>query len=293
MSSSRLCFHGLPALGAISFPDDIDPDVNELLTVVQLLPREVAAGGVMVLGERPETDVTARVFALAHENIFAGHMGVDRSIARYVRFTRLPGIKHDMAQAVLHCAPCQRCMTTPNVAPTFASTAVEAPFQNVFLDHLRPLPKAQGMSYVLVAIDRFSGWVEAIAVPDLSAATTARAIYARWIGEHGTPAVITTDGASAFDNATIAAVCAGLKTTHRVNTAHHPPIHDAVERAKRTLLETLRVLLAAPGNTATWPDRSSATMPTKGERRPRRSSADWATCPGKPRCRSSMNASRP
>jgi len=76
-----------------------------------------------------------------------------------------------------------------------------------------------------------------------------------WSSETGKGETVPTrHGGSAFSAHVTQDVCRLLGTKHEINVAHHPQSHGVIERANRTLLATIRTMLAAPGNTAGWTD---------------------------------------
>ena len=94
----------------------------------------------------------------------------------------------------------------------------EAPFQGWALDSAGPFPlDADGNRYLIAAIDPFSKWVEAIAVPTLHSWRTAEFLYdltVKW----GKPLWVRTDNGveykGSFDR-----LCSGLAIAHHQITA--------------------------------------------------------------------------
>ena len=113
---------------------------------------------------------------------------------------------------------CQKAKTIPCKAPSLQSTAVGRPFQCVYADHLGPLQKVDNKTHILVLIDRFSRWTELIPVTDVKAETTARAVFSRWICQHGPPTAFATDNGSSFTGHSVSDVCRVLNIEHHLNT---------------------------------------------------------------------------
>ena len=55
--------------------------------------------------------------------------------------------------------------------------APDGRFDHVHIDLVGPLPNRNGFEYVLTMIDRFSRWIEAALLREISAQTVARAFY--------------------------------------------------------------------------------------------------------------------
>ncbi|GFT61155.1 retrovirus-related Pol polyprotein from transposon opus [Trichonephila clavipes] len=54
-------------------------------------------------------------------------------------------------------------------------------FSVVHIDLIGKLPPSEGMQYCLTCIDRFSYWMEAIPIPEITAETVGRKFYEKWI----------------------------------------------------------------------------------------------------------------
>ncbi|KAJ4454019.1 putative gag-pol fusion protein [Paratrimastix pyriformis] len=243
-----------PACALLTLPEDFDPDVNDLRPYLEL-QGEPGPDGIITLTQAPESGVLQRLFALAHNHPLAGHVAAARTLERIARLVTWPGMRQQISDLCSTCALCQKAKARPSRAPELGTTVVARPYQAVYLDHLGPLPPAgDRLLHVLVMIDRFSRWVEAVAVPSVDARTTTDAFFRQWICRHGPPETIVSDGGTAFTNATLAAVCQALGVDHHVNVSHHPQSHGVIERLNRTLLSTLRILVASPGETRTWAD---------------------------------------
>ena len=63
---------------------------------------------------------------------------------------------------------------------------METPLERFAIDVLGPLPEAeQGNQHILVAMDYFSKWVEALAMPEQSAATVTHFLVTEVISRFG------------------------------------------------------------------------------------------------------------
>ncbi|GFW42240.1 retrovirus-related Pol polyprotein from transposon opus [Trichonephila clavipes] len=108
-------------------------------------------------------------------------------------------------------------------------------FSVVHIDLIGKLPPSEGMQYCLTCIDRFSCWMEAIPIPEITAEIVGRAFYEKWICRFGVPAKLVTDQGRQFEAElfrSIAAIC-GAKVAH--TTPYHPQCNGKVERLHRTL----------------------------------------------------------
>ena len=110
-------------------------------------------------------------------------------------------------------------------------------------DHLKIYPSDNNNTGILVIIDHFSKFTEAVTCShhDYDAVTTSRLLLQKWFARHGTPTRMQSDNAP---NLTAEASNEFLKAAHVTkvtSTAGHPRTQGLVERQNRTLLTLLRV----------------------------------------------------
>ncbi|KAG8173798.1 hypothetical protein JTE90_018990 [Oedothorax gibbosus] len=105
----------------------------------------------------------------------------------------------DCAAWARQCIPCQKSkITRHSKTPLVNFSDQSQRFDHVHIDLVGPLPPSQGNYYVLTLIDRFTRWPEAVALPDMTAATVAKSFYNIWIVRYGCPLRITTDQGRQF-----------------------------------------------------------------------------------------------
>ena len=111
--------------------------------------------------------------------------------------------------------------------PTYALSLapLEMPdfrFTALHLDIVGPLPESEGHSYLLTVIDRFSRWLEAIPLVDITAKTCATALLRHWVARYGVPASIVTDRGRQFTSELWAELAQVLGISRRQTTSYHP-----------------------------------------------------------------------
>lgn len=111
------------------------------------------------------------------------------------------------------------------------------------------LPEVDGYRYCLTIIDRFSRWLMAIPIKDMTATTTATAVFNNWICQFGTPLTITTDQGSQFESILFTALCNVIGAKHRRTSPYHPASNGIIERWHRTIKTALKCNPHVP-----WPD---------------------------------------
>ncbi|GKE36851.1 reverse transcriptase domain-containing protein [Tanacetum coccineum] len=101
-----------------------------------------------------------------------------------------------------------------------------------------PFPSSQGTTYILVAVDYLSKWVEAKGLPTNDARVICKflkSLFARF----GAPHAIISDRGTHFCNDEFAKVMLKYGVTHRLSTAYHPQISGQVEVSNHSLKRIL------------------------------------------------------
>uniref|UniRef100_A0A665WFN6 Integrase catalytic domain-containing protein n=1 Tax=Echeneis naucrates TaxID=173247 RepID=A0A665WFN6_ECHNA len=115
--------------------------------------------------------------------------------------------------------------------------------ERVGVDILGPFPVTDsGNRYVLVAMDYFTKWPEAYAVPDQSATTTAERLVEEMFARFGVPAELHSDQGRNFESQVFGEVCRRLGVNKTRTTPLHPQSDGLVERFNRTLATQLAIL---------------------------------------------------
>ena len=170
-----------------------------------------------------------------------GHWGVRRTYALLSPFFWWHSMWGDTAEAVRRCAVCDRSKASYNVRPAELSPLpVKGPGYRWHVDLAGPLPPtAHGHVYVLIAIDAFTKWVEAVPIPDKSSATTADAFLFHVLSRQGACAEVVTDQGKEFsgDFEELLVEC-GID--HRMTSHDHPQANGQAERMVQSIKAALR-----------------------------------------------------
>ncbi|MGL5707198.1 MAG: integrase catalytic domain-containing protein [Aeromonas sp.] len=122
-------------------------------------------------------------------------------------------------------------------------------FAHVHVDIVGPLPPSKGMVYMLTICDRYTRWVEAIPIQDVSAETVTRAFVYHWVARFGCPVTMTTDQGPQFESTEFSNMLKFLGCERVRTTAYHPAANGMVERFHRQLKAAL-----ASSNSINWVD---------------------------------------
>ena len=149
-----------------------DPETRAARTAISgLRLQDVDMGGAMLLCDvsqgRPRPWVPdpfrRTVFQAFHNLSHPGARATGRLVAE--RFV-WHGLKRDTTKWARECLACQRSKIHRHVRSALEKVPVpDARFQSVNIDLVGPLPPSQGFAYLLMIVDRFSQWPEAIPIP--------------------------------------------------------------------------------------------------------------------------------
>ncbi|KAE8744187.1 hypothetical protein FOCC_FOCC009195 [Frankliniella occidentalis] len=127
-------------------------------------------------------------------------------------------------------------------------------FGRFHVDFLGPLEPSDrfGYRHVMVVVEAFSAWPEAIPLRTLQAAEVAQALVTEVFSRMGAPYELITDQGSSFESALFKEVMAIYKTHKCHISAGRPAGNGKVENYIRSLTRQIAILASEqPGN---WPD---------------------------------------
>ncbi|KAL7868841.1 hypothetical protein SRHO_G00102250 [Serrasalmus rhombeus] len=160
-----------------------------------------------------------------------GHFGITKTLGRLRQRFWWPGCRADVELHV-HC--CDVCAAKKG--PAKAARAPLQPMQSgspmerVAVDVLGPFPVTDaGNRFIIVAMNYFTKWPEAYAVPDQSAVTIAEALVDNSFCRFGVPEVLHSDQGRNFESEVMGEVCR-LMGVHKTRTTPlHPQCDGLVE----------------------------------------------------------------
>ncbi|CAN6580919.1 unnamed protein product [Malus baccata var. baccata] len=107
------------------------------------------------------------------------------------------------------------------------------------IDFMGPFPSSFGFTYILLAVDYVSKWVEAKATRTNDSKVVANFVKTNIFSRFGMPRVLISDGGSHFCNRTIEALLKKYHVTHKVSTPYHPQTNGQAEVSNREIKQIL------------------------------------------------------
>ena len=125
----------------------------------------------------------------------------------------------------------------------------EGPFALIGIDFCGPLPRTpRENQYVLVITDYFTRHITAIALPNCTAETTARALFEEFFCKFGIPSVILSDRGTHFQNKLMENLQQLIGYNHIYSTSYHPQTNGVVERFNATFVTQISKLQSTQHN---------------------------------------------
>ena len=176
-----------------------------------------------------------------HEGPFGGHLGEDKTLEKLKERFYWPGQYNDVRDWCRTCSVCaSRKTPAPKPRASLKPVRVGSPMQLVAVDILGPLPESRaGNSYVLVAADYFTRWVEAYPIPNQEAITVARKLTDELFCRFSLPEQLHSDQGRQFESEILTHLCKFLHIDKTRTTPYHPQSDGLVERFNRTLIQML------------------------------------------------------
>lgn len=180
------------------------------------------------------------IINLAHDHHLSGHMGVESTHFRLQPSHWWPGMRQDIKTYVQQCDICQKQRGNKERDSASSATILPKPFHHIGIDVMGPLPRTlTGRRYIILAIDFFTKWPEAMAVDDADAQNIVRFLHEHVVSRHGVPAEITSDRGTEFLNNLVAEYERTYHVKHIKTTAYHPQGNGQTERTNQTVKNIL------------------------------------------------------
>jgi len=172
-----------------------------------------------------------------HES--AGHLGITKVLSMLTQHYYFAGMKELVTEVLKSCHACAHAKADFKPDPELHPLEPLPAFQRVSLDTFGPFPvTSRGNVHIVVAIDGFTKWVEAAAIPNKQASTTA-AFLEEWFSRYGKPKEVLTDNGPEFRGNFISLLDT-YNVKHITSSSYRPTSNGQAERTVQTLLHALQ-----------------------------------------------------
>jgi len=148
----------------------------------------------------------------------------------------------DLKKWVQTCLSCQKGkILRHNKTPIQKFKLPSERFSHIHVDIIGPMPPSNGFRYLFTAVDRFTRWMTATPMKEITAEATAEALLNGWIQYYGSPSTISSDRGSQFTSQAWKDLLHFLGIKHITTTSYHPQSNGIVEITHRRLKDALRM----------------------------------------------------
>ena len=186
----------------------------------------------------PQLYQTEQLFR-SHDQM--GHQGIDKVYQRILKRFEWPGVKKACEKWVTVCLSCQQVKDPRKLR--FPLQSIESSEFNevVQIDHQKICMTDNGFNQVLVMIDHFTKYAEAVPCITASAEETCDHLINTLIARHGCPMTFQSDNRTAFVGELTKELMRRSQVAQAHSATYHPQTNGLVERQNRTLVSMLRV----------------------------------------------------
>jgi len=196
------------------------------------------------------TSLRAEALHSAHDE--SGHPGRDRTKTNLARSQSWLGMFSDVDKWVSACKECQQSKGTPNVQSPMQLRVPKDIHETHYIDYVDGLPKTpSGYEHMLTVMDGFTKYLWAFPVVEANAKAAAKAYYEGVVCPHQAAKRMVMDNGQAFTSVLMKEM-AQLVGSQRVFTSAYHPQSNMVERAHKTLKDSLRAMCTHPDIQKRW-----------------------------------------
>ena len=160
------------------------------------------------------------------------HSGAGRTLSRLQLTWYWPGMTAEVRQVVRTCEVCQAAKQGGTRATGERQRLYAGrPWQKVAVDLVGPMPEtSRGHKWILVLMDHFTRWQDALPLVDATAPVVAATLDERVFCYLGLLEQFHTNQGPQFESQLLAELCQLWKVTKTRTTPYHPQANGMVER---------------------------------------------------------------
>src|SRR5271167_4436614 len=181
-----------------------------------------------------------------HDEPIAGHPGIQKTIDLISRSYFWQNLSSDVKKYVQGCIVCQQIKsnTQPRRNPLHPHSSPSAPWEEISVDLIGPLPESNGHDAILVIVDRFSKMIKAIPSSlSLTSLGFAKILCDFVFRHHGMPKKIISDRGPQFASRFLKEFSKLIGIQQNLSTAYHPQTDGQTKRINQELEKFLCVFV--------------------------------------------------
>ena len=182
----------------------------------------------------PEDEIVS-ILNHCHTLPCGGHFVGQRTAAKVLQSGfYLPSLFKDAHQFVSTCDKCKRMGSISRNDEPPMNTILEVELFDLWgMDFMGPFPPSFNNMYILLTVDYFSKWVEAISTRANDASMVAQFLRSHIFTRFDTPRALITDRGTNFCNKMVDKVLHKYGVRHRTSPAYHPQENVQAEVSNR------------------------------------------------------------
>ena len=187
----------------------------------------------------------------SHDIPSAGHQGTAKTLARLQQQAYWVGMAKDVQLYCQQCTTCQQAKLPNPVRASMCNIPIGKPWEMLAADILEVPVSRKNHRYLLVVMDYFTKWVEAIPLQDQTAASVTQTII-KICSTFGVPSILHSDQGRNFESHMLQQMLQAFGIQKCRTTAYHPQCDGMVERFNRSLLQMLRCYVSTEEDWETY-----------------------------------------
>ncbi|RDX63461.1 hypothetical protein CR513_58106, partial [Mucuna pruriens] len=190
----------------------------------------------------PDAEINS-VLQFCHSAPGGGHYGSTRTTRKVLDCGLYwPTIFRDAHKFVSTCEKCQKAGLAMNRRHEMPQQPIQfCEILDVWgIDFMGPFPVSNDYSYILLAVDYVSRWVEAIATRTNDTRVVVDFLKSNIFCRFGVPKALISDQGSHFCNRAMASLLQKYGVAHRIATTYHPQTNGQAEVFNREIKKTLQ-----------------------------------------------------
>lgn len=189
-----------------------------------------------------------------------GHQGIVKTLAQIKRRFYWIRMKDDVIRWIKCCRTCAQHKTAPpRTKSPLKQERSGSRNERMAFDIIGPLTEtARGNRFILVMVDYFTKWAEAVALARHTAKIVAGELYEKWVTRFGVPVKYHSDQAPEFNSALMREFFKLIDTCKTRTAPYRPQSNGLVERTNQTIEGILRCLIE--DERGTWDEHLGTTM---------------------------------